>query len=79
MKYDIRVQFENYVTLTETPNVVSPIYTLLSVIRQQMSIFDQFRGWVAQNGQCLIFTILFRGDLPYIGNYGLNTHKDIVT
>ena len=28
-----------------------------------------------QNGQCLIFTILFRGDLPYIGNCGLNTHK----
>ena len=38
-------------------NVASCIYALLSVIRQQMSAFDPFRGGVAQSGQCPFFTV----------------------
>ena len=41
-------------------NVASRNYALLSVIRQQMSPFDPFRGGFAQRGQCpLFFTVLF--------------------
>ena len=39
--------------------VASRIYALLSVIRQQMSPFDPFRGGVAQRGQCPLFLPFF--------------------
>ena len=39
--------------------VASRIYALLSVIRQQMSPFDPFRGGFVQRGQCPLFYRFF--------------------
>ena len=52
-------QYESQITQKWTFDttiwVASPIYALLSVIRQQMSPFDPFRGGVAKRGQCPLF------------------------
>ena len=45
--------------------VASRIYALLSVIRQQMSPFDPFRGGGRQKGTMSpFFTVFFLGDRP---------------
>ena len=56
-------QYESQITQKWTFDttiwVASPIYALLSVIRQQMSPFDPFRGGVAKRGQCPLFLPFF--------------------
>ena len=55
--------------------VASPIYALLSVIRQQMSPFDPFRGGAAKRGQCpLFFTVFLKWERPLL-NFVRSTHK----
>ena len=61
-------QYESQITQKWTFDttlwVASPIYALLSVIRQQMSSFDPFRGGVAKRGQCPpFFTVFFKWEL----------------
>ena len=64
-------QYESQITQKWTFDttiwVASPIYALLSVIRQQMSPFDPFRGGVAKRGQCPLFLPFFlKGERPLI-------------
>ena len=59
-------------------NVASPIYALLSVIRQQMSPFDPFRGGgVAKRGQCPLYLPFFfrRASLNYRDKFVENLRK----
>ena len=54
-------------TFDTTIWVASPIYALLSVIRQQMSPFDPFMGGGRQKGTMSpFFTVFFSGERPLV-------------
>ena len=58
-------------------NVASRIYALLSVIRQQMSTFDPFRGGSPKVDNVTFFYRFFIGELPLVGVLSLSSYKSI--
>ena len=74
-------QYESQITQKWTFDttiwVASPIYALLSVIRQQMSPFDPFRGGGRQKGTMSpFFTVFFSWERP-LAHINLGTHLKI--